>query len=153
MGNPPAVSLLNWLIGAMKGGSFPSALGTPLNSLFGSTNSISNPYQLENGSSGRQDKGLHYQRGSPPPNTNVHSWIDSATTATRRCNPSVEYRCSDLPAVSATHTSWKTGVRVGKTKDCTTNEVVPLQTPTCILGLTQLPPQPEDAIQAWTIGS
>ena len=44
MGNPP-VSSLDWLIGAMKGGPLPSALGTPITSLFGSTDSASNPYQ------------------------------------------------------------------------------------------------------------
>ena len=39
MGNPP-VSSLDWLIGAMKGGSLPSVLGTPLNFLFGSTQAL-----------------------------------------------------------------------------------------------------------------
>ena len=91
MGKPP-VSSLDWLIGAMKGGTLPSVLGTPLTSLFGSTDGTSNPYQLENGSSGRQDKGPRYQQGSPPPNTNMHSRIEAAIAAARRCNPRVDYR-------------------------------------------------------------
>ena len=48
MENPP-VSSLEWLIGAMKGGSLPSALSTPLNTFFESTDGTGNPYQLENG--------------------------------------------------------------------------------------------------------
>ena len=91
MGNPP-VSSLDWMIGAMKGGSLPSALGTPMTSLFGSTDGASNPYQIENGSAGRRDEVPRYQRGSPPPNTNVNSSIEAATAAARRCNPNLNYR-------------------------------------------------------------
>ena len=91
MGNPP-VSSLDWLIGAMKGGSFlPSALGTPITSLFGSTGSASNPYQLESGSSGCRDEGPCYQRGCPSLNTNVNAQIEAATAAAGRCNANLDY--------------------------------------------------------------
>ena len=93
MGTPPESSL-DWLIGSMKGGGLlPSALGTLLNSLFGSTEGTGNPFQLESGKYGsRQDGGPRYQQGSPPPNTNVHTRIEAATAAARRCNPNVDYQ-------------------------------------------------------------
>ena len=43
VGNLP-VSSLDWLIGAMKWWSLPSALGTPMTLLFRSTDGASNPY-------------------------------------------------------------------------------------------------------------
>jgi hypothetical protein len=92
MGNPP-VSSLDWLIGAMKGGALPATLGTPLTSLFGVTDGVGDPYQVEGGrGSNRQDEGPRYQRGAPSPNQNVHAKIEAATAAARRCNPRVDYR-------------------------------------------------------------
>ena len=91
VGNLP-VSSLDWLIGAMKWWSLPSALGTPMTLLFRSTDGASNPYQIENGSSGRQDKVPRYQRGLPPPNTNFNSRIEAATAAAQRCNPNLDYQ-------------------------------------------------------------
>ena len=69
-----------------------SALGTPITSLFASTDGASNPYQIENGSSGRRDEVPRYQRGSPSPNTNVNSRIEASTAAAQRCNPNLDYR-------------------------------------------------------------
>jgi len=92
MGNPP-VSSLDWLIGAMKGGSLPATLGTPLTSLFGSHEGTGHPYQTEGGQgSSRPEEGPRYQRGATAPNPQVHSRIEAATAEARRCNPRVDYR-------------------------------------------------------------
>jgi hypothetical protein len=91
VGNPP-VSSLDWLIGATRGGALPSTLGTPLTSLFGASEGVGNPCQVEAGSSNRQAEVPRQQRGTPPPNTNVHTRIEAATAEARRCNPRVDYR-------------------------------------------------------------
>jgi hypothetical protein len=92
MGNPPT-SDLEWLIGGMRGGNLPSAIGTPLESLFGNSTRSGNPYQIAGGSGGNEGAGRsRSQQGVLPPNPNVHSKLEAATAAARRCNPDVEYR-------------------------------------------------------------
>ena len=101
MGNPQ-VSSLDWLIGAMKGRSPPTTLGTPsLTSLFGANKGDGNPCQLEGGQgSNRQDEGPWCQRGATSPNPNVRTKVEAATAAARRCNPRVDCR---LVMASALH--------------------------------------------------
>ena len=69
-------------------------MGTPLQSLFGTNTGAGTPNQIEGGPAGRADLGgPRYQRGNgPPPNNNVHSRIEAATAAARRCNPEVNYQ-------------------------------------------------------------
>lgn len=95
MGNPP-VSSLDWLIGALKGGTLPSTLGTPLQSLLSREGG---PAKTPRGDGGQANNRRpeepatpRYQRGPQEPNTNVHAKIEAATAAARRCNPRVDYR-------------------------------------------------------------
>jgi hypothetical protein len=93
MGNPH-LSHLDWIIGGMRGGNLPTMLGTPLQAFFGSGNGTGNPCQIEKGSVSGNDEpgGPRCQRGSPAPNTKVHSRIEAATAAARRCNPNADHR-------------------------------------------------------------
>jgi hypothetical protein len=90
MGNPP-VSSLDWLIGAMKGGTLPATLGTPLQSFFPSSSGANRGGGGSASGQGREEE-PRYRRGPQPPNENVHSRIEAATAAARRCNPAVDYR-------------------------------------------------------------
>jgi hypothetical protein len=91
MGNPP-ISHLDWMIGGLRGGTIPQTLGTPLISLFGDSREL-NPHPSGVGSGGRAEPEVaRYQRGSPPPNNNVHARIEAATASARQCNPDVDYR-------------------------------------------------------------
>jgi hypothetical protein len=91
--NNPPVSHLDWIIGGMKGGNLPTMLGTLLQAFCGSGNGTGNPYQIEKGSVGGNNEpgGPKHPRGSPAPNTMVHSRIETATAAARQCNPDVDY--------------------------------------------------------------
>jgi hypothetical protein len=90
MGNPP-VSTLDWLIGAMRGGSLPSTLGTPIQSMFGSAGRVPAITQGQQHQDAEQE-GPRYQRTSQGPNLSVHSKIEAATAEARRCVPNVDYR-------------------------------------------------------------
>jgi hypothetical protein len=96
MGNPP-VSTLDWLIGAMRGGSLPEVLGTPIQSLFGGTaTSAGNPYRIQGAP--EAEGGLRYQREPQAPNPNVHVKIEAATAEARRLNPEVDFRLATAAA-------------------------------------------------------
>lgn len=91
MGNPP-VSSLDWLIGAVKGGTLPATLGAPLQSLFGRGSSAIEGSASTTGD--RQEKEEPRCCGGPhqPHNANTHTRIEAATSAARRCNPAVNCR-------------------------------------------------------------
>jgi hypothetical protein len=87
MGNPPT-SNLGWLLNAMRGGSLPSTLGTPLQALFSGSETVDRSGGGAGGSGDRPP-----QRGGPAaPNPNVNSRIEAATATARQKNSNVDYR-------------------------------------------------------------
>jgi hypothetical protein len=88
VGNPP-LSSLDWLIGAMKGGTLPATLGTPLQSIFGRVNDAV-------GGSASQEEEPRCRRGPQPINANLRSRIEAVTAAARRCNPTVSLQVGDV---------------------------------------------------------
>ena len=93
MGNPP-VSRLDWLVSAMRGGSLPSTMGTPLLSMFGNTRDGPRNPLLGTGT----QNGSRSEAGGPPyTNSQVHAKIAEATAEAMRCSSTVNFR-----AVSAT---------------------------------------------------
>jgi hypothetical protein len=95
MGNPPE-SRLDWLVGAMRGGSLPTTMGTPLLSMFRNTGQgANNPYSMGS-STGQRDStsgtSQGQQAGPPYTNRQVHAKIAEATAAALGCSPTVNFR-------------------------------------------------------------
>ena len=76
---PLPMSILDWQIDVMKGGSLPGTLGTPMASLFRISNGTSNPYQLEDRQgSNRQGRAMVPARAPSTQHQCVHTRNEAA---------------------------------------------------------------------------
>jgi hypothetical protein len=114
MGKPP-VSLLDRLIGAMKGGTLPLTLGTPLQSLFGRGSGN----QIEGGQDRSQQEeepggpGIRKDRPTGP-NINPHARIEAVATAARRCKPGAN--CCLVMATTPLPRPWITLLQLNRAR-------------------------------------
>jgi hypothetical protein len=90
MGNPSASSF-DWLIGAMESGTLAATLGAPLSPCLDGAVGPSKEVKQE-ATHRRKSRGIDEGPQPPAPNTNVHSRIEAATSASGRCNPAVDHQ-------------------------------------------------------------